>query len=152
MPEQINQTSLVLLHYSITSTDGSIIETCFDDEPIELNMSDPSLPEGMMLALIGLKPGDEQTLTLTAEQCFGFRDEENIHDMPLTGFTGDLKPETGLTFNFGTPDGEDLLGTIRSIKPDSVEVDFNHPLAGLPLIFSVKIVDVNNSHAYLPND
>ena len=152
MAEQIIQTSLVLLHYSLTLTDGTIIESSFDEEPLEINMYDSSLPEGMMLALIGLREGNEQTLTLTPEQCFGFRDEDNIHDMPLSDFTGDLKPEIGLIFNFGTPDDEDLPGTIRAIKSDSVEVDFNHPLAELSLIFSVKILEINNAHAFIPNE
>ena len=100
MAELINQTSLVLLHYSLALTDGTIIETSFDNEPLEINMYNSYLPEGMMLALIGLKAGDEQTLTLTPEQCFGFRDEENTHDMPLSDFSDDLKPEIGQTFNF----------------------------------------------------
>ncbi|MDH5389011.1 MAG: FKBP-type peptidyl-prolyl cis-trans isomerase [Gammaproteobacteria bacterium] len=150
MAEQITQTSLVLLHYSLALTDGTMIESSFDEDPIEINMYDSSLPEGMMLALIGLKEGDQQTLTLTAEQCFGFRDEANIHDMPLSNFTDELKPEIGLTFNFGTPEGEDLPGTIRAIKSDAVEVDFNHPLAELSLVFSVKILEINNAHAFLP--
>ncbi|MCK5002403.1 MAG: FKBP-type peptidyl-prolyl cis-trans isomerase, partial [Gammaproteobacteria bacterium] len=79
MADLINQTSLVLLHYSLALTDGKVIESSFEDEPLEINMHDASLPDGMMLALIGLKTGDKQTLTLTPEQCFGFRDEENIH-------------------------------------------------------------------------
>ena len=150
MAEQINQTSLVLLHYKLALTDGQVIESSFGEEPLEINMQDASLPDGMMLALIGLKVGDEQTLTLTPEQCFGFRDDDNIHDMPLSDFNDELKPEVGLTFNFGTPDGEDLPGTIRAIKIDSVEVDFNHPLADLSLVFSVEILEVNNAHAFLP--
>ncbi len=152
MADLINQTSLVLLHYSLALTDGKVIESSFEDEPLEINMHDASLPDGMMLALIGLKTGDKQTLTLTPEQCFGFRDEENIHDMPLSNFSDELKPEIGLTFNFGTPDNEDLHGTIRAIKGDSVAVDFNHPLAGLSLIFTVEILDVNNAHAFLPSE
>lgn len=149
MTEQINQTSLVLLHYKLTLTDDTVIESSFEDEPLEINMFDSSLPEGMYLALIGLKVGNEQTLTLTPEQCFGLRDDNNIHDMPLSDFSDDLAPEVGLTLNFGTPEGEELPGTIRDIKDTSVEVDFNHPLAGLPLVFSVKILDINNSHAHV---
>ena len=152
MAEQITQTSLVLLHYSLTLTDETIVESSFGEEPLEINMYDSLLPEGMMLALIGLKKDDEQTLTLTPEQCFGFRDEENIHDMPLSDFGDDLKPEIGLTYNFGTPDDKELPGTVRAIKNDKVEVDFNHPLAGLSLVFSVKILEVNNAHALLADE
>lgn len=152
MAERINQTSLVLLHYSLSLTDGTIIESSFEGEPLEINMLDSSLPEGMQLALIGLKEGDEQTLTLTPEQCFGLRDEDNIHEMPLSDFGEELIPEVGLTFNFGTPDGADLPGTITAVNKDSVEVDFNHPLAGLYLVFAVKIIEINNVHSYTSGD
>ncbi len=152
MPEKITQTSLVLMHYSLTLTDGTLIESSFEGEPLEVNMLHSALPEAMQLALIGLKAGEAQTLTLTPEQGFGLRDEDNIHDMPLSDFSNELKPEIGLTFNFGTPEGTDLPGTIRAIKNDAVEVDFNHPLAGLALVFSVKILEVNNAHAFVPNE
>lgn len=152
MAEKITQTSLVLMHYSLALTDGTLIESSFEGEPLEVNMLHSSLPEAMQLALIGLKAGEAQTLTLTPEQGFGLRDEDNIHDMPLSDFSDDLKPEVGLTFNFGGPDGSDIPGTIRAIKSDAVEVDFNHPLAGLELVFSVKILEVNNAHAFVPNE
>lgn len=146
MTEQINLNSLVLMHYSIAMTNGTIIESSFDDEPLEVTMGSDQLTDGMELAIIGLEEGHEQTLTLTPEQCYGERDDANIHDMPLSDFTDDLKPETGLTFNFGTDDGYEILGTIRTVKDDTVEVDFNHPLAGHSLIFSVKIMGINNAH------
>ena len=72
--------------------------------------------------------------------------------MPLSDFGDELKPEIGLTYNFGTPDDEELPGTVRAIKNDKVEVDFNHPLAGLSLVFSVKILEVNNAHALLTDE
>jgi FKBP-type peptidyl-prolyl cis-trans isomerase 2 len=31
-------------------------------------------------------------------------------------------------------------------------VDFNHPLAGQALVFTVKILDINNAHAQIPYD
>ena len=45
-----------------------------------------------------------------------------------------------------TPSGEDILGTVLAVKDDMAEVDFNHPLAGQPLVFTVEILDINNAH------
>ena len=146
MTEEIVLHSKVLLHYSIALSDGTVIESSFDDEPAEVLMGHDDLPEGMELALYGLRPGDEQTLTLTAEQCFGERDETNIHRMPLSDFPSELPPEVGLTYAFGTEDGDDVSGTVRAIEQNTVEVDFNHPLAGQSLIFRVEILDVDNTH------
>ena len=78
MPDEINMHSLVLMHYSIALTNGSVIESSFEDEPVEITMGHADITEGMELAIFGLKEGDEQTITLTAEQGFGTRDEEGI--------------------------------------------------------------------------
>ena len=147
MPEEINMNSLVLLHYSITLTNGSLIESSFDDEPIEVTMGRGDITEGMELAIFGLKEDDSQTLTLTPEQGFGVRDEDNIHDMPLSDFPEDIPPETGLSFSFETADGEEIPGTIISIKDNMAKVDFNHPLADQEIVFTVNILGVNNAHA-----
>jgi FKBP-type peptidyl-prolyl cis-trans isomerase SlpA len=147
MKEKIDMHSLLLMHYSISLTNGTEIESSYHDEPVEVTMGSGVLTEGMELALFGLETGDRQTLTLTPEQGFGLRDEDNIHMMPLADFPDDLKPESGLVFEFETPGGEDILGTILSVRDGMAEVDFNHPLAGQALVFSVEILDINNAHA-----
>jgi FKBP-type peptidyl-prolyl cis-trans isomerase SlpA len=147
MSDEINMHSLILMHYSISLTNGSVIESSFDDEPVEVTMSHGDITEGMELALFGLKEGDSQTLTLTPDQGFGIRDEGNIHDMPLSDFPEDLPPEIGLSYSFESPEGDEIPGTVTALKDDMVEIDFNHPLAGQEIVFSVKILGVNNAHA-----
>lgn len=145
MHEKINMHSLVLMHYSIALTNGSVIESSFDNEPIEIILGNGDLTEGMELSLFGLEKGDSQTLTLTPEQGFGVRDEDNIHDMPVTDFPDDLTAKPGLSFSFETSDGREIPGTVVRLDEDIVEVDFNHPLAGHEIIFTVNILDINNA-------
>ena len=147
MSDEINMHSLVLMHYSIALTNGSSIENSFDDEPVEITMGSGDVTEGMELALFGLKEGDSQTLTLTPDQGFGTRDKDNVHDMPLSDFPEDLPPEIGLSYSFESPEGDEIPGTVTSLKDDMVEIDFNHPLAGQDIVFTVNILGVNNAHA-----
>jgi len=147
MTDQINMHSLILMHYSIALTNGTMIESSFDDEPVQVAMGNGDITEGMELAIFGLQEGDSQTLTLTAEQGFGVRDEDNVHQMPLTDFPDELPPEIGLSYSFESPEGDEIPGTVVSIKKDSVEIDFNHPLAGQEIVFSVEILGINNAHA-----
>ena len=147
MADEINMHSLVLMHYSIELTNGSIIESSFDDDPVEITMGNDDITDGMELAIYGLKEGDSQTLMLTPEQGFGLRDEDNIHDMPLSDFPDDLLPETGRSYSFESPDGSDIPGTVVSLKDNTAEIDFNHPLAGHEIVFTVKILGVNNAQA-----
>lgn len=147
MADEINMRSLVLMHYSIQLSNGNVIESSFDDEPAEITMGNNDVTDGMELAIFGLKEGDTQTLTLTAEQGFGLRDEDNIHTMPLSDFPEELPPEVGTSYSFESPEGDDIPGTVVDLKQDSVEIDFNHPLAGQEIIFTVNILGVNNAHA-----
>ena len=149
MPDEINMNSLVLMHYSIALTNGSIIESSYDDEPVEITMGRADITEGMELAIFGLKEGDEQTITLTAEQGFGIRDEDNIHDMPLTDFPEDLPPAVGLSYSFESQEGEEIPGTVVSLKQGAVTIDYNHPLASQEIVFTVTILGVNNARAEL---
>ncbi len=134
------------MHYSITLTNGSTIESSFDDEPVGISMGQGDVTDGMELAIFGLKEGDEQTLTLTPEQGFGLRDEDNLHDMPLSDFPEELSPAVGLSYSFESPDGEEIPGTVISLKDNDAEIDFNHPLAGQEIVFTVNILGVNNAH------
>jgi FKBP-type peptidyl-prolyl cis-trans isomerase SlpA len=43
---------------------------------------------------------------------------------------------------FDTPAGDELSGTILQVDDDTVEVDFNHPLAGRVVVFEVEILEV----------
>jgi len=43
--------------------------------------------------------------------------------------------------SFQSPEGE-LPGVIKSVRDETVQVDFNHPLAGRDIVFEAEILDV----------
>ncbi len=52
MTDEINMHSLVLMNYSISLPNGSVIESSFEDnDPIEITMGHGDLTEGMELAI-----------------------------------------------------------------------------------------------------
>lgn len=137
--------SSVTMHFSIALEDGTVAEDSFDGEPLNFTLGDGSLNEGLELALYGLKAGDEQTVTMTPDQTFGYHDPENIHQMPISDFDQDMQPAEGMIIGFTTPAGDEVPGLIRTVSDDMVEVDFNHPLAGHDLLYKVKILEVSNN-------
>jgi FKBP-type peptidyl-prolyl cis-trans isomerase SlpA len=138
----ISPASTVTLHLSLTLKDGTVAESTFDDEPLTFTMGDGSLAEGLELGLYGLRPGDTQRLELYPEQAFGLRDSGKVHQLPRADFAAEMALEAGLIIGFNTPGGEELSGTIIAFDDATVEVDFNHPLAGWVVIFDVEIIDV----------
>ena len=138
----ISPESTVTLHLSLTLKDGTVAESTFDGEPLVFTMGDGSLVEGLELGLYGLRAGDRQRLELYPEQHFGLHDPAKVHQMPRSEFGVDITLEPGVIVGFDTPAGEELSGTVISLGEATVEVDFNHPLAGRTVTFDVEIIDV----------
>lgn len=133
----------VAMHFSLTLEDGTVADSTIDHDPVRFIMGDGSLIEGLELALYGLKVGDKQVLSIEPREAFGFPDEESIHEMSRSEFPEDMNIEEGMIIEFDTPSGERVPGALKSIKGDTVIVDFNHPLAGHEITFDVEILEIN---------
>ena len=142
MKYPIGAGSIVTLHLSLTLGDGVVAESTFDGEPHSFTMGDGSLLAGLELALYGLRAGDTQRLVLHPAQAYGLRDPAKRQQMPRSAFAPDLDLEPGLIIGFAGSQGEELPGTILAVTDSTVEVDFNHPLAGHAVTFEVEIIDV----------
>ena len=140
----IERNSRVTLFYRIGLTDDQVLEDNFDDEPMTVTLGCGELAEGLELALIGLKEGDEQTIDIGPDLAFGYIDETLFRAMARAEFDPDIELEPGLIIEFATEDGETLPGTILDLNESEVRVDLNHPLAGQTVRYSVKIVAVDD--------
>jgi len=140
----IERNSRVTLFYRIGLTDDQVLEDNFDDEPMTVMLGCGEMAEGLELALIGLKEGDEQTIDIGPDLAFGYIDETLFRAMARAEFDPDIELEPGLIIEFATEDGETLPGTILDFNDNEVRVDLNHPLAGQTVRYSVKIVAVDD--------
>lgn len=93
--------------------------------------------------LQGLTAGDAKSVVLPPERAYGLRDSKAVTNEPRKAFEGlgaELKP--GLVVK-GLRAGQAAEARILSVGPDTVTLDFNHPLAGQALRFEVRIVSVD---------
>lgn len=139
---RIGPGSEVLMHYRITLEDGMVADRSEPDAPLRFTMGDGTLIEGLERVLYGLHAGDRESLRLDPEEAFGLADEENVHSVPRDDFPPEITPEPGLIVSFSTPSGEEVPGAVREVGSEEVRVDFNHPLAGHEIGFSVEILEV----------
>ncbi len=140
----IERNSRVTLFYRLGLTDDQVLEDNFDDEPMTVELGRGEMAEGLELALIGLREGDEQTIDIGPDLAFGYIDETLFRSIPRAEFDPELELEVGLIIEFATDNGETLPGTILDFNDVEVRVDLNHPLAGQTVRYSVKIVSVEN--------
>jgi FKBP-type peptidyl-prolyl cis-trans isomerase SlpA len=140
----IERHSRVTLYYRLGLTDDQILEDNFDDEPMTVQLGRGEMAEGLELALIGLKEGEEQTIDIGPDLAFGHVDDTLFRAIPRADFEPDLKLEQGLIIEFTTENDNTLPGTILDFNEIEVRIDLNHPLAGQTVRYSVRIVTIDN--------
>jgi len=140
--EKVNNTSQISIHFSLTLADGTPVDGTLDGEPMTFTMGGGLMIPAMEEVIVGLAKGDKQQVSLDPRDTFGFPDEDNKHWMKKLEFAQDITLEEGLMIEFATPAGDQLPGIVEKIEGDKVLVDFNHPLAGHEVVFSVEVIDI----------
>lgn len=141
--------SHVTLHYRIAvELDGNEHEvvSTFDARPATVQLGAGQFSEALEQRLIGLAEGDEASFDLAAGAAFGHRNGELVQTLARSTFDANAAPDTeylpGDVVEFNAPDGLRFSGVLKHSGGDRVVVDFNHPLAGLPVRFSVRVIGV----------
>ena len=127
---------------------GAIIDT-FGGKPATLSLGTGELSPALEQRLLGLPEGARQSFELAAGEAFGQRNPELVQWVArkLLNELGDPgeQYQVGDVVQFPTPDGlGQYAGAVQQIKPgsDAVQFDFNHPLAGQPVVFEVQVIGI----------
>lgn len=139
-PMPVAEGTRVTLHFALRLTSGEEVDSTRHGQPATFDVGDGSLLPGFEAALMGMQPGDEAEIELPAQQAFGEHRRENVHLIGRERFA-EVELEPGVVVSFAAQEGE-LPGVVRRVFDDTVEVDFNHPLAGRPIVFDVSILQV----------
>jgi FKBP-type peptidyl-prolyl cis-trans isomerase SlpA len=134
--------SRVTLHYRLACRGEEIVNTFADDQPETFILGQGDIDPRLEALLLGLETGSHRTYELQATEAFGNRDPDLIHELPRADFPPGTELLPGRQMAFDLPNGQSLSGVIREIGDDAVKVDFNHPLAGLPMEFEVHVLAV----------
>ncbi|PPC79133.1 FKBP-type peptidyl-prolyl cis-trans isomerase [Pokkaliibacter plantistimulans] len=132
----------VTLHFSLTLVDGQIIDSNFDRPPASFVVGDGSLLEGFERKLLGLQAGQRETFVLSPEHAFGQWNPANLQYFKREQFPQEMVIEPGEVISFSDAINSELPGVVQAVDGDKVTVDFNHPLAGKDIHFTVHILQV----------
>ncbi len=95
--------------------------------------------------MIGLPEGARARFDLDGNEAFGARNPQLVQRVSrglLARAAGPARV-VGDVVQLPAPGGSGVLAaTVRALGEDWVELDFNHPLAGVPLSFEVHVIGV----------
>ena len=132
----------VSLEYSVFLEDGTEIDTNVGDSPLVFIFGSHQVFPALEEALRGLRIGDTKEVCLSPEQAYGPVIAEAYREVDLETVPQSYRYE-GAVLGVQDPAGGVFPIRVHKIKDQKIVLDFNHPLAGRSLKFSVKVLEIN---------
>jgi FKBP-type peptidyl-prolyl cis-trans isomerase SlyD len=137
---------VVTLDYTLR-VDDQVIDSSKEGEPIQFIQGQQHIIPGLEKELYGMTEGEEKEVTVSASEGYGEIEPDDGMDVPKSDFPPQIPLEPGTELQVRNEEGETINARITSVTPDTVHLDFNHPLAGKELHFSVAVVDIRPATA-----
>lgn len=138
---KIAKNKVVTMHYTLTTDDGSEVDSSRGSEPLTFLFGSGQIISGLEDALEGKDKGEQIKVRVKPEDAYGVRDDNLKQIVDRKAFEGADDLEAGMQFHAMSDEGP-ILVTVVDVKGDKITIDGNHPLAGQNLNFDVQIVDV----------
>lgn len=135
-------------HYRLSKIEASgeviELETTFGGEPSLCLQGHGNVMAGVEAAMEGKTAGDIFSVTLEPKQAYGERREGSTQRVPMKHLLGKKKPKVGDIVHINTEQGS-KQATVLKVGLKNVDVDANHPLAGLSVQFDIEILSVREA-------
>ncbi|OPX20150.1 MAG: hypothetical protein BZ151_05400 [Desulfobacca sp. 4484_104] len=142
---KIGQNSFVNLEYQLRIDNDTIYPPDGDPEEISICMGRGGMPLGLEKALLDMEEDEIKVVNLTPQQAFGEINDQLIYEVRRDEFDPSVELRPGLIFEATNEQGQPSKFYIRELRPETVVIDFNHPLAGKELEVVINIREVREA-------
>lgn len=133
----IKENQMVSLNFEIKINED-ILESNLDENPIEFKYGTGQLLEALEKRISEMNEGEKKEINIPAKDAYGEYDERLSESLPISNFDG-IDLEIGMVLEADGENGEVFKATVTDVTKEEVTVDYNHPLAGCDLDFTVII-------------
>ena len=143
-----NENCVVGIEYEVkeAGTNEVVDSNKGSGQPLEFIMGKGQIIPGLEKGLTGMNEGDSSDLMIPAADAYGDYNEEAVQTLPIEQFEG-VELKEGLTLYGQSEDGQTTQVTVKSFTDTDVNIDFNHPMAGKDLMFSVTVKSAREATA-----
>ena len=148
----IEQEKVVSVAYELRldNQEGELVEQRSKDEPMTFLYGSGNLLNSFEEQLEGKEPGSQVSFQIESENAYGAKVDEAVVDLPKHVFEVDGQIDENIlkvdnVIPMKDAEGNEYQGIVKEIKDENVTMDFNHPLAGQNLFFSVEVLDVREA-------
>ncbi|MDD2465858.1 MAG: peptidylprolyl isomerase [Desulfobulbus sp.] len=132
----------VSVSYTATVPSGEIVESVPESKPLTLTIGQGRILTAVEASLMGMEPGHTKTVSILPEDAYGPYHKALVHEIPRSTFDGRIDPKPGMILSLALEkDGvqQQVPATVLTAGNNTVTIDYNHPLAGLVITYTVKL-------------
>lgn len=140
----VERDHVVSFHYELTDPSGARLGSTRDGEPYAIIYGHQGVLPGIDRALAGRAAGDRFQLVLQPEEAFGLRLQGSARRVSKKHVVGPRRLAPGMTVYVRARGGH-RPATVLKVGSSVVDIDTNHPLAGITVHADVEIVEVRTA-------
>jgi FKBP-type peptidyl-prolyl cis-trans isomerase SlyD len=142
---KVTPTSFVTIDYVIRSGESEYYPKTGEPEELSFCLGWGLMPGPLEEAMVGMTPNEQKTIRLSPQEAFGEIDDDLVHEVPREEFDPEANPEPGDVFETTDEEGHAAYFVVKDVRPESVVIDFNHPLAGKEVEFAITLKGVREA-------
>ena len=114
--------------------------------PLEFISGMGQIIPGLEKELVNLGSGEKADVIVNPADGYGEYNNEAIQSLPREQFAG-IDLVEGMTLYGTGENGETVQVTVKAVADEEVTIDYNHPMAGRTLMFTVAVLDIRDATA-----
>jgi len=139
----IETNQVVSIEYEVRDGD-KVVDSNVGQAPLVFMYGREQIIPGLEKGIAKMNIGEKADVLVKAADAYGEYNENATQEVPKEQFAG-IDLQEGMTLYGQGEDGGTVQVVVKEIKEDSVIIDFNHPLAGKDLMFSVTINNIREA-------
>jgi len=134
--------NVIAMEYTLIDANSKEqLDTNVGGNPLEFISGMGQIIPGLEKEIGNLASGEKADVMVQPAEGYGEYNEEAVQVLPKEQFAG-IELNEGMTLYGTGEDQQTVQVMVKSFTDDEVTIDYNHPLAGKTLMFSVSILDV----------
>lgn len=141
----IVENQIVSIEYEVKdTTSNEVVDSNVGQAPLTFMMGRNQVIIGLENQIKDMDAGSKGDVLVKAGEAYGEYDAEAVQELPREQFAG-IELAEGMVLYGQGENGETVQVLVKSFNDDTCVIDFNHPLAGKDLMFSVNVMAVRDA-------
>lgn len=132
----------VKVHYTGTFDDGEVFDSSRETLPLDVELGAGQVIPGFEQAITGMEVGESKQVRIPEVDAYGAYNPEMVFTTDHSQFEEGVAPLVGQQFQAQSPDGGQMLLTVKTVTEDEIVMDANHPMAGKDLNFALELIEI----------